>query len=747
MALNITQSAQIASEGSNINPQVVFVIDGVVTKFSAVGLKKFILVGENGLFVGDSWVIGGLSLIEDNSPYISFQKGTTTQLKQTLNIDKGKGETISSMQIALIDKNEEVSNLITPGQVVTDVLGRSAKVYFGFENTAFPDDYSIIHQGIIESIKSRPGLVTLNVNAADNKKKSSLFEQVETDLTASITSGSTVANVTSTTDFLQKVVGPDLVTTDSALRTYIRIDDEIIEYQTKTTTQFQTLTRGTLGTTAASHSSGARVSNVTRLVGNILEDISLKLMLSGSGDYVSAQSVTNFNRVDLTTVVSNTVVFEDIDLEKEHNVITGDYVTITGTTNGSNNVTAKIITNVVKNAFGTYLEIGGVTFVEEINSTAVISIRSKYDVWPEGFSMNPNEVDIQEFNLIYQRFLSSFSMDFYLQDSIEGKTWITENVLNPASCFNIPRKAKTSIGIHIGPLPGTNIKTLDASNVINVSNIEDKRSISKNFYNTNVYRYDKDPITDKTLAGEVRLDATSLSQIPVGVQKLQIEAEGMRTSLQALSLAQQASNRRLRKYKFGAEYFDLKVLFGVGFDLEIGDIVLVDFASLKLTDIKNGGTRAGEPRLMQIDNKSLDMRNGNINLSVVDTNFSNDTRYGLISPSSYIKTGISTTQFNIEASFNTDKYGANEYKKWKNYVGASVIIRNADHSISEVSTISSIVGNLITLGTALSFTPPSNSTYLMELDVYANQTSNVKLIYAFMSNTVFADGGIQYQML
>ena len=311
-----------------------------------------------------------------------------------------------------------------------------------------------------------------------------------------LSAGATVCNVDSTTDFLQKVVGPDLVTINSALRTYIRIEDEIIEYETLSGTQFQTLTRGALGTTATSHALNTKVYSLIRLNGNILNDIALNLMISGNGNYIDGLSVSNFNRITVADVKANTIVFQDLDLVSAYNVQVGDYVTTTGSAIGANNVTAKAITGITKNSYGTYLDIAGVTFTEEIGSSATIQIRSKYDVWPAGFKMSPNEVDITEYNLKFQQFMSSFNMDFYLQDAIDGKDFIS-SMLNAASMFSIPRKAQSSVGLHIGPLPTADIKILDSTNVTNASKTGTDRSVTKNFYNSVVYAWDKNPIPDQ----------------------------------------------------------------------------------------------------------------------------------------------------------------------------------------------------------------------------------------------------------
>lgn len=748
MAYDITTNMREASETGNIQPNIILEIDGVSTVFGAISIKKYIRIGDADLEIGDDWIIGGFNEVEDQSSYISFQQGTSTTIKQTLYQDKGKGESISSLQVAVVDVNETVSNLISPGQVVDDILGRRCRIWLGFENTAYPDDYIVVFRGVVESVKSSPGLVTFNISHPDKKKQSEILIEAETTLSSGMGAGDTVANVVSTSEFLDTITGPG-GSTDATFETYIKINSEVIRYEGSGATQFSSLTRGALGTVAASHSSGDTVSAFIRINGTAINDVALKLMLSGwAGPFEEDVTLTHFNRINETDTLANTISFQDTDLVQLYNIQVGDYITTTGATNGANNVTNQQITAITENDFGTYITVSGVSFVEEIDSSAVIDFRSQYDVYPIGLKMHNDEVDIQEHQDLHSNFLSNWDYDFYIDSNIDdAKEWLSEQVYNPASAYNIPRKAQASVGYHIGPLPTENIKTLNIDNVLNVGSLKIQRSTSKNFYNAVVYRYENTALDTGTFTrGTVTTDATSLSQIPVGNKALKIDASGMREGLQADANAASATSRRLRKYKFGAEYVvGLKLNFATGFDIEIGDILLVDFTSLKLTDIKSG-TRSGDSRLCEITNKSINIKTGEVMIDIVDTNFSNDTRYCLQSPSSLVKVGVSTTEFTIKAGYSTERFGDAEYKKWEKWVGASIVVRSADYVTSDTALIQAVTENTITLASALSFTPSAD--YIMELDVYDNQPANIKLVYGFMSDgAAFADGGIEYMMI
>lgn len=746
MALQLTDNALDKVNSQAIQPNIILQIEGVDEIYSSTNVLDIIRVG-NEIISGEEFEVGQIYNNLNQKKYVLLDQGTTTEIRQQLDISKGTSETVSSMRVSLMDKNQEITNLISPGNVVTDILARKAKVWMGFSDLVFPDDYQIVFSGIIDQVESKAGRIDINIAAPDSKKRGLCFAQATTKLTASMDGSQTSASVEDTSNFLSVYTGPG-GGIDSDLTLYVRIDDEIMRYEGSTATSFTSLTRGAFATTNTTHAIDADVTSFYVISGSAI-DLALKLMLSGKdGPYVAGVAVTSFGHIGHATL-ANTIYFNDINPEQLYGVREGDYITTTGATNGANNVSNKVISSIVEGASGWYLVIDGVSFVQEVNTTGTVGFRSQYDVWGPGagLAMGNDEVDIAEHIDVQLKYLSSAEYRFYLKDTIEnGLEFIGEQIYLPLASYSIPRKAKASIGFHSGPIPGLPIKTLDTSNVLNANELSLTRTINNNFYNTVIYKFDELPLEEKFVGGVITIDGTSVTQIPIGNRALIIESKGMRSDLSAVNSAQISSNRRLLKYKFGAETIkNLSVNFKTGYDLEIGDKVLLDMASLKLSDI-NSGTRSGEQRLFDITNKSLNVRNGQVKLELLDSNFNINVRYCLVAPASFVATGVSTTQFTIAPSFNTIRYGGSEYKKWEKFIGAGVVIRSEDYTTSDTSFIQSVVGNTITVSPALSFTPSTG--YLMEFSDYDNQTTNVKLIYGFMSDgdNNFADGNPPYQM-
>lgn len=747
MAFELTENAKQLLTKNNITPQIVLQIDGVDDLYGAVPIQKILKVGDPELLGDPGLIVGGLIDIAEQESLISFSGGTSSSISQSLNIDKGTNESISSLKIALLDKSLLATKLITPGEVVTELLGKRAKVWYGEADGAWKEDYFIVFRGIIDDIDAASGIVLINLASPDTLKKTTTFVPKDTTLTASMTDSDTTATVVGTGDFLTPFTNPS-GGIDTSLKLYIRINDEIMRYESTTGTTFATLTRGQLGTTAVAHDSGDTVDSFYRIEGNSI-DLALQFMMSGQVDpYIDDKSVRSFVNVPSVGAVTNAIYFDAIDLILENNVQVGDYVTVTGATNGANNVTDEPITAVINDVSGgSYIVLGGASLVTEDPTSAIIDFVSKYDVWGPGagLGMRPEEVDIPEHLSIKNTFLQDTPMDIYLKEEIEdGREFLSEQLYNPVSAFAIPRKAQASLGYHIGPIPGTEMITLNDETVTNVSKISIKRTVNKNFYNTVIYKFDEDALEDRFTKGAVTIDSDSVDRIKVGNKAIKIEAKGMRVANSAVNISQIAAGRRLGKYKFAAESIKaVKMKLGDAMFIEVGDKVIVDMSALKLTDLQTA-TRSGNNRIFEIVNKTLNIK-GDVSIDIVDTNFDLNSRFALIGPCSEITTSISATQFIIGPSF-TAPFGNNEWKKWQPSEGSTVVIHSVDWAVSGTAVLTSADSNTITLATSPGFTPLPG--YLMELDEYDGITADDKLIYGFMDDggADFADGGIAYQM-
>jgi len=745
VAFKLSERAIVASQKPNVEPQLILEIEGVSTVYGAIAVKRFLRYGDDVEYGDSGLVYGGFIEEEDSESFISFDSGTSTTIRQTLDPDKGRGVTVSSLQIALIDKDQKITKLITPGEIVADILGRKARVWFGFADTAYPQDFFILHRGIIDTIQSDAGAVLLTIAHPESKKRQSLWDKKDTLLDGSIGSGDTTITVDDATEFFAPVAGPD-ASFDSSIIYGLRISNEVMTYTGKTGTTFTGVTRGVLGTSAVAHSNNENVEAFVQLEGNAV-DLALKVMFSGSnGNWVSGVDVTNFNRIDATTLISNTIFFDAIDIEEIYGLVVGDYVTTIAAASGSNNVTNKEIIGINVLDDGSYLTIDGVSFVEEIGTSATVGFRSQYDTLGEGLALGADEVDVEQHLFVQRSFVPSFNYLFYIKDTIDNaKEFIENQLYKPFSGFSIPRKSKNSIGIHSAPIPTQDTKIITKDRAKRPAQLKLSRSINKNFENTVIYKFEDQPLEDRTIRGLLKTDATSLGQIPVGQKSTIIPALGMRTAKGADTLIDQAQTRRLNRYSLGAESYDISIFMKSGFNAEIGDMVVIDGDGLQMSDTDTG-LRGRPAEILEIKNKVFNVRTGNVVLSVIATGFAGSSRFAVIGPSSRIAAGISTTSFTIEAFYGSGRFGTNEFFKWDKFTDPEVRIHNADFSNDATATLTGIAGNTFTVDVSLGFTPAAGD--IIELAKYSTpNTAQVKLLYAWMIDAAtFADGGSQYGM-
>lgn len=671
MSFSLTDKADDSSKKTVIVPSLVLEIDGYDNVLNINTLKKYTRVGDVGLYVDGNWVIGEtLTTKKDSKNYISMD-GTSTSISQQLQQDKGGATSVTSIQIALIDFNEQMTRLISPYYELTDIMGREAYVYLGFKDDAFPEDYIVLFVGIIDEVTAS-GNIVLNISNAEQRKRQDIFLNIETELTSSINNSVTTIPVLDTTNFLTPVTG--------ILTTYCKIDDEIIQYTGKTATELTGCTRARFDTIADSHDNDGSVSSFYRLQGNP-KDLALQLMLSGPNEYYKEGiSISNFVRSSAGVDSANSLFFAGVDVVTKYGFSIGDYLTTTGATNPANNFSLRAISNITYSLDGSIVTVNGAALVLEIGTSAVVKIKSQYNVLPDGLSMGGHQIDIDEFVRIYNLFNASLpNYDFYIIDTIKGKEFIDKEILYPANLFTLPKKGKVSLGFVGPPLAVSDLKSLNAKNITHPKSIKSRRSIGKYFYNTVIYKYNYDAVeTDKPLTGYVLVDEDSKGRIQVGTKAIKIESKGMRNDSGTNAILDINARRLLKKYKNAAEMFNVSGFYGDLFNSDVGDVVLFGDESMPLVDTMRG-VRGLVPRLCEISDKKMDIKTGKVDLTIVDTSYLVDGRYGIFSPSSIIGSGSTTTAIVITDSYGTTPPSV-EKTKWAKYIGMNLLVRNIDWS-------------------------------------------------------------------
>ena len=722
MATELTNTAQIKADNRNQEPQLVLQIDGVETVFGIGQVKKYVKIGDPELYVDGSWKIGGLNPYEDQSDAIDLAASSNTISQQLLQ-DKGGTSSVPSIQISLIDIDEEITRLITPSEVVEDILGRKASVYLGYRETAFPQDFVRIFSGVIDEVNAGTTII-LNVAHPEQKKRAELFQKITTELTTDLnyrsqriqhilyrtrrdvvgtvtvtyTTGATVGNeivsvagtnivvqiaagvtqarhirdkiersidalslveVKVDSDFINEpqtiqpltsllsdtiinvksTKGMLLPVPSEGFRTYVRVNDEVIEYTGFTDTTITGLVRGAFAAVderseGASHETEDTVDTFYRLEGQAF-DLALKILMSGGPQYyVNSIQIKSIVEVEGVGSIPNAVWFENLNLQDAWGVTVGDKATIIDDTIPTNNVIDALISDIVSTPYGSYIILDGVSLTSQILSTGTISFASKWNVYPvgAGLELGGDEVDVPEFERLRESFASSiFTYDFYLKDSVQAKEFIDTQILFPTGAFSLPRRGKISVGYTSPPIGSADIKVLDSSNTSKPQQTKIKRSINKYFYNNVLFKFNEAVVDDLFLSGDLETNQDSKNRIPVGNKTLIIECGGIRPSTDTTVIIDILKRRFQDKYKFGAELISTQAFYGKSFNTDVGDVVVFGDSILNLPDTKKG-TRDFAPRLFEVANKSLSIKTGEVKLELLDSGYSlADGRYGIVS--------------------------------------------------------------------------------------------------------------------
>lgn len=749
MALQLTNRTRRALRDTTIEPNIIVRFDGLDVSFSAQPVKEFIKINDPGFFIGaEGYFVGGLFNVEpEKNRTLIDSRSTSFTIRQQMNYDEGKSSSISSMGVGLVDENQYVSLLISPGQILEDILGRKARIFITYGQVSFFEDSIEVFKGIVESVDSGSGIVTFKINHPDTKKKVNLFKIVETRLTADINSTQTTLTIED---------GSFLLEPDGPLTTYLRIGAELLQYTTVTGNTVSGITRGALGSVASPHSTNDQVRALYAFEANPI-DLALQIMMSGFGTDPVYENIPIDQFVQIgasTTRISNAIYFEGRNIRQLYGLRAGDTVTITNAINGGNNGTRTVL-DIVRSSTGFYVTLSGSAFVLELDSTAEMATFTQFNTLPDGMRMAPDEVDIDEHLKLRDFFHSSTQMRFFIkEDEIDGKEFIDNQLYKPIACYSLPRKAKASIGYTVGPIPGEEIKTFDIKNIKNPQRVRIKRGSSKSFFNEVVYKYDDTPLLaeEKFTSGRISISQTSKNRIPGINRTFEVSSQGLRSDLNAVNIIASNSQRLLDRYKFGAESVELDSLLRDSAGIEIGDIVVGAFENLQVTDISRGD-RLFKPRLFEVQNKTLNLKTGDVDFVLLDTGLNLDTRFGLISPTSIVSGVINQSQFVISGdSFWPAKFGNDEFREWESIINItnpiSVRFRNASYSVDFDAVVTNISDNTFTLSDPAP--QPLTPGLIIEFTDYndTDTSDKQKLVYAYMTNqATFDDGGFAYTMI
>ena len=725
MPIVLTDTAQLLAEQTNIKVNIILEIDGFDYKWGTLDIDQELLFDTSGVNFDSGYEFDQSIVDADSRAWVSLD-GTTKNITSQLNPDKGI-EAVRSFTIDLLDKDGELSTIFTPGHTVEDLLGQKAKVYLNFKGSDHPTDSLMIMEGVVGSYSfTGKGTCKVVVDHVAQLKRQDIFTEFSTELNGALASSETsTITVNDTADF-------QTPTTD--LETYVKIGDEIIRYTGKTSTTLTGITRAQFDTvTPSSHDDDSEVSSFYRLQGNAIE-LALKIMLS-TGGYGLQKSTTAFGILTSSLTVANSILFDVKDIEDEYGLVVGDHVQITGST--SNNVTTTIKSFGKIDATRSYIVVDA-TLTNEDEQTATVKFKSQYDVLNEGAGLLPTQLDVQMHEYWLSLFSGNFAnLDFYLEEGIQVDEFVNKELYRPANLYSTPG-TRAGVKMTIPPLTDIYTKTLNAQNVVNPNNINMNRSVNKYHYNTIVYKYDPDRLDlDKYLTGKIVLNNDALTRIGAGKKVFKVESQGLRRSSTTNQIIDINARRFLDRYRFAAEFFSIETFFS-NISIECGDIVIVEGTNIYDSD---NGSRDFGPRLFEVINKSVSIGQAKIKLDLLSTSFGLDGRFGVISPSSKVGSGATTTSIPIKSSYG---FANDETEKWEAHIGATVRIHSNDWSYDETATIVSIDPTQPNTLVVNGLSAPPSEDHIVDTCNYDDATGDeqtlIRDLYCFVNPTLTITG-------
>ena len=727
MSFEITKVARNLRDQIDIKPQLILLIDGIPFKFGTADVLRYPKFDEGYLF--DSGLYFDTPFLDAESrPYISLS-GSSNQITSQLIPEKGGSGSVQSFRIVLVNINTELTEYFTSGNNIPDILGRDAKVFLGFVGGAYPVDFIKIFDGFIDDFVVAHNTFEISVAIPTQRVRQKLFNLISTKLSLAITNTDLTIPVDSTLGFTFPTVEQE-----EYLLSYIKIDDEIIKLsQTNTATEFQSVLRNQLITIANPHDDEAEVTTFFRLRGNPIQ-LALRLLMSQPTNeyFIEDLPVDRFVVLSGLDTIANSIYLKT-DVLLEYNISEGDLISSYDAINPENNFTDRLVSQIVQTSEGSYLIVTGAALVLESLSTAKIKVKSRYNTLPIGLGMIPNYMDLEGIAFIDTLIGASLSeVDIYIKEEIDAKEWLEKEIYKPCGLFALNRKGRYSIYAALPPLNIAETTFLNQDSIVNMSSIRVRRSTEKNHYNSIVYKFEEDSLEDKFAAGVVVVSQNSINRIPVGNKQLTIEAKALRDDSETRNAITRQAERLIDKYQFAPQYIEgVQTNFKTGYTLEVGDSVVFGGSGVLLPNLEKGLNYFPET-LMEISNKSINLRQGIITFDLINSSFGLNARYGVISPSSYTKSYSGDT-LEIKSSFGSTILDL-ESDKWVEMIGRPLRIRDVNFTQSQVLTLQGISDEVEnTLIFSENITIPVMEDFIVELAEYDDLDDYQKASYVALN--------------
>ena len=733
MAKVTTSNFDVVSEKNSKEPVIVMQIEDVPFVISSAKVYTKVRYDDPGVLYNGQYVYDGLRPLDpDKQKNLIDRKGSSSTISQKLEQWDGKAS-VETMNIKVIDKDELITRLCTPGYIIDEILNKKVRIYFGYQEVSYPEDYLRIFTGYINQIEIGTGFVNFVFTDPSSKRKQVLFNGSTAKVATEIQPTDTTITLSSTSNLYRTVVD-GAGNTDPGVTIGIRINDEIMTYTNAdiiSGTQIN-VTRGAFGTQSDLHAVDDEVKCFIQVI-DTPTNIALKTMLSGwNGNCFDGISIRSIVNDDAGGTVANSITFgQGVDVTRDYGVTIGDFVSLSSSGNPLNDGVHKIIDIQAENRT---VVVSSTLYQENPTSPAIAGFRSKYDVYPvtAGLSLTTDDVFVEQHEFLGRTFVPViFTLQTVGQES-SGKTWIEQNIMKPIGGYSLTQGSRISMGITRPPLASELTKFVSDENVVKAGSVSVKRGLNTRFfYNEVSFNYGYDIIKEKYFRNIRIINADAQNRMNQ-VSVLEINVKGLADTVAAEDFLLGRAKRILQRYKYSTETVEnVTVFFKTGQSVDAGDTVVLKDENevLQIANTENG-SRKIEARVMEIQERTIDISQGSSRMTLLSNNgFSSTDRYAVIAPASDLDPAYTHTSSKIRIIDSFSKlYPGAEYKKWQPFEGSRIRVHNADFSLdAEVNfTLDPIDLFVMNLSPALPFTPTAGM--VVQFAKYDNSSASVNTL-------------------
>ena len=766
MGIVTTQTYDQVNAQEQKEPIIVLEIEGLPFVFSSNKVFTRLRYDDPDFYYDGTYVYDGLRpLASDKQKNLIDRKGSFSTISQKLEQWDGKAS-IQTFNIKLTDENGLVTKVCTPGQYLDEILNKKVRIFYGFTNISYPDDYLLLFKGYINQVRIGQGNVSFNFTDPSSKRKVILFNDSKSKLTQDLLATDTTIKITSTANLYRTILNAKGLADPGVTIGLVLNGKEIVTFTNANITDINTVTnvqRGQMGTVAQAFSLGDDTNNFIQLIDNPVS-IALKTMLSGwNGPWKTGIALRGIVNEDNGLAIKDTITFKQgVDLSRDYGITIGDFIILSSSTIPANN-SVFTVADLLNDGRSVLVQEKGILSQENpagtIDISTLASFRSKYDVYPKtaGLSLTTDDVLVAAHEYNRDVFVPII-FDMKVIGKVDsGKTWIETHLFKPIGAYSLTQGSRISMGITHPPLAVDLTKFIEPKNVIDPKNIVVDRGLNTRFfYNEVFFRYNYDPIKNDYFTTLRVLDSEAQNRMNQ-VATLQIDVRGLDDTALSAEILNAKAERILQRYRYGAETINLKTFFSVGHTIDGGDIVTLKDDLDPVLKIANTetGERGIRARIMEVQERSIGLSDGTTTLTLLSNNgFSTYDRYGVVAPSSELDPSFIHTPntIKVQDSFGP-KYPGAEYKKWQDYEGSTVKVFNSDYSLSANVIFKLDLSDpyIMHFSTPLPFTPVAGMVVSFEnydeTSDLTNETVKATFVHIDSSSAIFSGSSLNVFIL